>query len=85
MADRKQVRVRMRRLQTRHFEEAVYAIKRREKGMEPNTVQDSARTIGILTQNGRPWGEKKLEYGSQSTNRQQKTNALTEKKVRLFE
>ena len=55
MAERKEMRARMRRLQTRHFEEAVYAIKRREKGMEPNTVQKSARIIGVWAYNRRPW------------------------------
>lgn len=47
MIGRKEMRAQMRRLQTRHFEEAACAIKRREKGMEPNTVQYSARIIGV--------------------------------------
>lgn len=51
MENRKQLRNRMRRLQTRHFEEAACAIKRRAKGMEPNTVQDHARIIGIFISN----------------------------------
>ncbi len=61
MVDRKQVRNRMRRLQTRHFDEAIYAIKRREKGLEPNTVQYSARTIGVLVQHSAPkWARRRL-------------------------
>lgn len=56
MAERKEMRARMRRLQTRHFEEAIYAIKRREKGLEPYTVQENARTIGVWVQNERLWG-----------------------------
>lgn len=45
--DRKEIHARMRRLQTRHLDAAQYAIRRREKGLEPNTVQYSARSIGI--------------------------------------
>ncbi|MBS5151261.1 MAG: hypothetical protein KHY76_09790 [Butyricicoccus pullicaecorum] len=52
MAGRKEMRARIRRLQTRHFEEAACAIKRREKGMEPNTVQYSARIIGVWAYSG---------------------------------
>ncbi len=45
--NRKEMHAWMRRLQTRHIDAAQYAIKRRQKGLEPNTVQYSARIIGI--------------------------------------
>lgn len=82
MTDRKQVRNRMRRLQTRHFDEAVYAIKRREKGLEPNTVQLSARTIGVLV----PHSGHKLcagEIKPETIWQTEKIQHLTEKKVRI--
>lgn len=84
MVDRKQVRNRMRRLQTRHFDEAIYAIKRREKGLEPNTVQYSARTIGVLVQHSAPkLGAQAIGPGNTWQTRE--TQHLTEKKVRILE
>ncbi len=49
-ADRSAVGAYMRRLQTRHVDAAQYAVRQREKGLEPNTVQYSARIIGIFPQ-----------------------------------
>ena len=72
MAGRKERRARMRRLQTRHFEEAACAIKRREKGMEPNTVQYSARIIGVWAYSGSLWkSAQPIEKQRWAQNRQQ--------------
>lgn len=78
MAADRAIQARMRRLQTRHLDAAQYAIRRREKGIEPNTVQYSARIISIFphTYRDRQLHNFRLPCGdSQSTD--------PEKKVRI--